>query len=176
MAPNHRILAAILASAVVVAGPPIPASAGDNGALEGRLVVGDGTFAAGNVMLLLDRSGDLVARTGVAENGAYRFASLAPGSYRLAVEDAAGRLAPVLGPGAEVRSGSTAQRVVKLVRDSGDGRLAPALIGPKSDSWWARQTRNQKIFALVGLVVGAGVIFTAVDAVTDDETPASPSK
>lgn len=175
----RRVLTALLAAMVAVASAPDPAWAAVGGALTGRLAIAEGALASGNAMLLLDHAGDLVARTRVAEDGSYRFASLAPGAYRLAVEDATGRLAPVLGPETEVRSGSTTERVVRLLRTSGEGHLAPAQFGPKADSWWSRQTRNQKIFTLVGLVVGAGAVYAAIDAISDDdddETPASPSK
>ncbi len=153
--------------------PPATAASPAAGSLEGSLIAPDGRPASGWAILLLSTDGDLVSRRTISPRGTYRFDDVPPGSYALAAENGEGRLAPVAGPPASVASGSATRRDVRLVPGQGPSVQGQAVFGPRGDSWWSRQTRNQKILALVGIAVGAGIVLAVVNNLTDDETPAS---
>jgi len=172
----RRPVAAWSAAALLVllGSPPSPAASPAGGLIEGSLTAPDGKPASGWRIVLLSPEGDLVARRMVSPRGTYRFDDVPAGPYALAAEDREGRLAPVVGPPARVASGRATRRDVRLVPGDGGSHLAQTVFGPRGDSWWSRQTRNQKILAIAGIAVGAGIVLAVVQNLTeDDEKPAS---
>lgn len=149
-------------------------AADSGGQISGIVTAPAGHPASEWDVLLVNRNGDLVASAAMAPSGAYELRGVPPGRYRLGVRDRAGNLSPVAGPDAVIATGVPIRQDVRLVASSSP-RLAPAAYGARANSWWDRQTRNQKIFTIVGIVVGAAAVWAIYDAVTDDdETPASP--
>ena len=171
----RRLTAATSVAAIFLCFPPpsLVAAAG-GGRLEGRVLDPDGRPATAYAVLLVDTQGERVAEAATSGEGRYVFAEVLPGEYRLAVADREGRLAPVLGPPARLAPAASVRRDVKLVRNEGPARLAPGAYGVRPDSWWARQTRNQKIFTLVAIGVGTAII-VALLANDNEEKKASPS-
>lgn len=151
--------------------PAWPASAGAR--LEGRILDVAGRPASGYRVLLLDAAGgEIASSAGTTPEGFYSFARVPPGSYGLGIEGPGGLLAAVTGPPATLNDGASVRRDVRLVRL--DGRVLPALgMYPGSGGWWSRQTRNQKIWIVAGIVVGAGIIAAVLG---NDEKKASPSE
>lgn len=144
------------------------------GRVDGRILAPDGSAAAQHEVLLLTGAGDLVASATTAGSGDYAFERVEPGAYRLGIREPEGGLIPVVGPPARVAAGERVRRDVRLSQSAGV-RLAPAVQVPGSGGWWSRQTRNQKVFFVVGIVVGGVAALAAVNsALDDDEAPASP--
>lgn len=166
----RRFVAAAGVLAMAMSASAVSIEAAATGGMAGRIVAVDGAPAAGYEVVLLDGAGDLVATAATSRSGGYAFEGVARGSYRLGVRDPQGRLAPVLGASTRVIEGASTRHDVRLSQGAGP-RLAPAVYG--SDSWWNRQTRNQKIFWVVGIAVGAAAVWAVVDSQTDDEAPAS---
>ena len=146
------------------------------GRLTGVVLAPNDGPASGYDVLLLDDGWDLVARTSANVDGSYAFENVEPGTYRMGVADRDGRLAPVVGPAAKVEFGGTSVVQIRVMESEHGVRLAPAAYGPKANSWWDRQTRNQKIFWWSALAVGTGAVIWGVSQLLEDdtETPASP--
>jgi hypothetical protein len=163
-----------LLAAACIAACAMPAAAAS---LDGRILAPDGSPAARHDVLLLTGEGELVASATTSEAGEYGFGPLADGSYRLGVRDPEGTISPVLGPETRIAGDERVRRDVRLVEGTGV-RFAPAAYGPRSNTWWSRQTRNQKIFYSIGFVVGGIGLFLLADELLgdddEDETPASP--
>jgi len=154
---------------------PCAAAAPAGGVILGSVTAPGGVPAAGWGVLLLSPEGDLVARAAVSPRGEYRFDQVSPGRYALAAQDSEGRFAPVAGAPTTVTGAAATRRDIRLVPTQGDGgALAQTVFGPRGESWWSRQTRNQKIWTVVGIALGTGVVLAVVNnLLDDDETPAS---
>jgi hypothetical protein len=172
----RRILVASCIAALPWSGSAAPAwAAASSGRIVGSVTSASGRPAAGWDVLLVNASGDLVASAATSPGGTYEIAGLPPGAYRVGVRDLQGNVGAIAGPAARVAGSGAVRQDIRLV--GGAPRLAPAAYGARADSWWDRQTRNQKIFTVVGIVVGVAALWAIVDHVTDDdqdEAPASP--
>lgn len=169
----RRFVAGLCITACAASLSTLPAGAGSpGGAIDGILLATGGEPASGWEVLLLNPEGDLVARSATTTAGSYEFTGLPAGRYRLGLRDEAGNVAPVAAPATVLATGACVRQDVRLAPTTG-ARIAPAVYGARADSWWSRQTRNQKILTVVGIVVGAGAVWAIYDAVTNDEKPAS---
>ncbi len=165
----------VVAAGVLLSFLPVPAFAsGDTGRFEGRVTAPDGRPAAGYSVLLVDLEGEVVARQATSVQGTFRFDGVPTGTYGLGVEDGSGQIAPVIGSPASLPSGASVRRDVKLLRNEGNAKRRQGAFGPRSESWWSRLTRTQKIATLVGIGVGAGaVVAVANNNRNKGEGPAS---
>lgn len=168
---------AALAGVLLAASPAVAGLEDGTGRIEGRLRRPDGRPAAGYAIVLVDREGGTAGRTGTSPEGAYLFGSVPSGAYHMEVVDRQGRITPVAGPPASVARGGTLRQDLKLVHTDGTGVFARETFGPKADSWWSRRTRDQKIWTVASIAVGAGVLLAVANNLgdDDDEAQASPS-
>jgi hypothetical protein len=170
--------AALVGIALLVSAEPTRASGEPRlGELEGRVFETNGRPAAGYGVVLVREDGAEAARVETSSQGSFRIGSVPAGTYRMEVVDIGGTVAPV-GGGATVTPGAAVRRDVHIVRDTGSVALAQTGFGPKSDSWWARRTKPEKVWTVVGIVLGAGAVVAIVNNLSDDdddEAQASPS-
>jgi hypothetical protein len=155
----------------------LPAVAG-GARIEGLLLGVDGRAATGYTLHLIDGEGRGVGEARTSDEGVYSFRELPPGSYSLAVEDAAGRLAVVDAPALRLGARSLARRDVRLMETDPASHQAVLQGNPSVGLWWAGMSPWARAWTVVGIVVFVALTYAALDddddSSRDDEDDASP--
>jgi len=162
----------ILALVLAVSPAPMRAALPGGAGLDGIVVGLDGRPAAGYEVHLIDPAGNPAATSTTGADGQYGFSDVPAGEYGLAVENAAGGVAPVLGPPVRLGRGELARRDLKLLQ--GDPATQPAFSANYSaGQWWASLSPAAKAWTVVAIVVVVGV--TAQLLTDDDASPFDPN-
>ena len=113
-----RTVVALLCAACVL---PVAA---DGARLEGLVLGVDGRAASGLTLHLIDEQGRGAGESRTSDEGVYSFTDLPSGSYSLAVEDTAGRVAIVDAPPMRLGERTLARRDVRLMEADPASRQA----------------------------------------------------
>jgi hypothetical protein len=138
------------------------------------LIKVDGRPATGYQVHLIDEFGNVLRSSSTTDDGLYSFKDLAAGEYSLGIEEPSGAVAPVAAPPVKVADQQLVRRNVKLMEadPSAVDRTLEANYG--LGSWWRSTSAAGKAWAIVGVVLFGGLIYSAFDD-DDDEPEASPS-
>lgn len=148
-----------------------PAFGAAPAALGGRLLGVDGLPAPGFEVVLVSTAGEELLVAGTDPEGTFLFEDLEPGRYEIGIRSPQGDATPVLADPTELGHGERAVREIRLQAVEASVNLAPARGGV--GVWWAGLRRSQKIWTVVGSLVGIGLVYGAIGE--DDHQVVSPT-
>ena len=133
-------------------------SSASGGRIEGLVLDADGRPAAAYEVVLVEPSGHAVATSVIAADGLYSFKDLAAGRYAMGIQRPDGAVAPVAAEPVSLEAGQLVRRDITLMEADAE-QVSRAAAHYQVDVWWVSRTRGEKIWTVVGIIGGLGLLW-----------------